>query len=266
MATSIGKRNPRRNMGMHMHVDPNLPDDQYKREAYQRYLKKYLRCVKGVDDAVGKVLDELDRQGIADNTLICYTGDQGFMLGEHDYIDKRWIYEEAMRMPFIVRYPAKVKAGGTNQDLIGNIDFAPMILDAAGLKVPGDMQGRSFYPMLLGKKAPADWRDAIYYRYWLNMVSHENPAHYGVRTKKYKLIFFYGLPLDVPYAKPAVEPYWEMYDLSKDPHEMNNVYEDPAYHDIREQLKKKLLELKKQYKDTDEKYPELMKVRAKYWE
>jgi len=264
--TSIGKRNPQRNMGHHMHVDADLPDDQYKRQAYQRYLKKYLRCVKGVDDAVGEVLDVLEKAGQADNTLICYTGDQGFMLGEHDYIDKRWMYEESMRMPFIVRHPGAVKPGSVNADLITNIDFAPMILDAAGLDVPDAMQGRSFLPMLRGQAAPDGWRDGVYYRYWLNMVSHDNPAHYGIRTKRHKLIFFYGLPLDVRYAKRAVEPYWELYDLAKDPAEMNNVYDDPAYRDVRQKLKRQLLELKRQYKDTDEKYPELMKLRQEHWE
>jgi len=260
--TSVGKRWKDRNMGHHMFVDPNLPDTQYKETAYQRYLKKYLRCVKGVDDAVGRVTGWLEKTGQLDKTLVVYTSDQGLLLGEHDYIDKRWMYEESMRMPFIVRYPKAVKPGSVNDDLIANIDFAPTLLAMVGTEAPGDMQGRTFLPMLRGEPAPKDWRTGIYYRYWLHTTSHANPAHWGIRTKQYKLIFFCGLPLDVPYAvKQPVEPYWELYDLQRDPYEMNNVYADPDYAQVRETLKQQLLELKRQFKDTDEKYPELAAVR-----
>lgn len=265
--TSIGKRRQSRNMGHHMFVDSDLPDEQYKRTAYQRYLKKYLRCVKGVDDAVGQVFDRLEKMGQLNKTLIVYTSDQGFMLGEHDYIDKRWVYEESMRMPFIVRYPKMVKPGSVNKDLIANTDFAPTLLALAGIEIPDDMQGRSFLPMLRGEPAPENWRTGVYYRYWLHMTSHANPAHYAIRTKRYKLIFFYGLPLDVPYAaKKPVEPYWELYDLQRDPRELNNVYGDPDYAQVRESLKQQLLDLKQRYKDTDEKYPELMAIREHDWD
>jgi len=141
-------------------------------------------------------------------------------------------------MPFIVRYPKRVKPASVNKDLIANIDFAPTLLALAGIEIPNDMQGRSFLPMLRGEPAPEDWRTGIYYRYWLHMTSHANPAHFGIRTKQYKLIFFYGLPLDVPYTvKEPVEPYWELYDLQQDPHEMNDVYNDPDYAQVRETLK-----------------------------
>ena len=151
--TSVGPRNPRRNMGHHMFVDPSLDADAYKREAYQRYLRKFLRCVKGVDDNIGRLLEHLDSSGQLDNTIIVYTADQGFMLGEHDYIDKRWMYEESLRMPFIVRYPHLVLDGGISDAIINNVDFAPTLLDMAGQSTPAEMQGRSFLPILQGQDA-----------------------------------------------------------------------------------------------------------------
>ncbi len=266
MGTSIGKRNQRRNMGHHMFVDPELSAEQYKLTAYQRYLKKYLRTVRGVDDAVGILLDYLEETGELDNTIILYTSDQGFMLGEHDYIDKRWMYEESMRVPFIVRYPKLAEAGAVADALVNNTDFAPTLLELAGVSAPDFMQGRSVVPILTGE-TPANWRTATYYRYWMHMAHHDNPAHYGIRTKHFKLIFFYGLPLDADGAmERATQPGWELYDLRKDPHEMNNVYGDPAYADIQRELKAELLRVKDEIGDRDEKYPELMKVRAKYWD
>lgn len=263
--TSIGKRYAPRNMGHHMFVDPELSDEDYKRTAYQRYLKKYLRTVKGLDDNVGRLLDHLHETGELDNTLICYTSDQGFMLGEHDYIDKRWMYEESLRMPFLVRYPGTVAAGATNDSIINNVDFAPTLLDLAGVAKPDFMPGRSFRPILEGTTF-ADWPTATYYRYWMHMAHHANPAHYGIRTKDYKLIFFYGLPLDAAGARPEpTTPGWEFYDLRKDPFEMRNAYGDPAYAVTIGRLKEELLRLKSQVGDTDEQYPELMKVRSAHW-
>lgn len=264
--TSISKRNKRRNMGYHMFVDRDLPDEQYTRTAYQRYLKKFLRCVRGVDDSVGRLLKYLEDTGDLDNTVILYTADQGFMLGEHDYIDKRWMYEESLRVPFLVRYPKTIRAGSVDDSIVNNVDFAPTLLDFAGIKAPASMQGRSFRPILEGRP-PADWPTSTYYRYWMHQAHHDVPAHYGVRTKQYKLIFFYGLPLDARGArKTPTTPGWELYDLRKDPHEMNNVYRDPAYANVVKELKAELLRLKKQVGDTDEKYPELMAVREKYWD
>ncbi len=267
--TSVGKRNMRRNMGMHMFVDPNLPDDEYKRTAYQRYMKKYLRCVRGVDDNIARLLDYLEKSGQLDNTLIIYTSDQGFMLGEHDYIDKRWMYEESLRMPFVARYPKWIKAGTRPDALINNTDFAPTLLAAAGATTPESMQGRSFLPMLRGEAERADWRKATYYRYWMHMEHHDNPAHYGIRTKDHKLIFFYGLPLDAEiYAKtphPPSTPGWELYDLRKDPMELRNVFAEPEYGKVRDDLKKELLRVKEHVGDFDERYPDLMKVREKAW-
>lgn len=257
--TSVGPRNARRNMGDHMFVDDSLDDDEYTTQAYQRYLKKFLRSVKGVDDNIGRLLSHLEKTGELDNTIIIYTADQGFMLGEHDYIDKRWMYEESLRMPFLVRHPEWIKAGSTNEDMINNVDFAPTLLEMAGAEVPDSMQGRSFLPMLKGEDAPADWPTATYYRYWMHMTHHDNPAHFGIRTQRYKLIFFYGLPLDAAGArKEPTDPHWELYDLEKDPHEMNNVIADEAYEDVVRQLKIQLMEIRDQVGDTDENHPELL--------
>jgi len=208
----------------------------------------------------------LDSTGQLDNTIIIYTADQGFMLGEHDYIDKRWMYEESLRMPFIVRYPSLVQSGSVSDAIINNVDFAPTLLDLAHQSIPADMQGHSFVPILRGE-TPDDWRQSTYYRYWMHMAHHDNPAHYGVRTDKYKLIYFYGQPLDAKGAvKKPTPAYWELYDLEKDPHEMNNVYADPAYATAVKDLKAELLRLKEEVGDTDEGYPELMKVRSETWD
>jgi len=263
--TSVSRRNRRRNMGHHMFVDPDLDDVAYTRTAYQRYLKKYLRCVRGVDDNIGRLIDHLKQTGDLDNTVILYTSDQGFMLGEHDLIDKRWMYEESLRMPLIVRYPSRIAAGSTSAALINNTDFAPTLLQLAGADVPEFMPGRSLLPILEGQ-SPDDWRTATYYRYWMHMAHHDNPAHYGIRTGEFKLIFFYGLPLDAPGAKQQPTPAgWELYDLRRDPHEMVNVYHDPRYAEHVRRLKSQLLALKQEIGDTDERYPELMKVRKAFW-
>ena len=263
--TSVSSRNTRRNMGHHMFVDQSLADEDYTTVAYQRYLKKFLRSVRGVDDGIGQVIQYLEDTNQLDDTVVIYTADQGFMLGEHDYIDKRWMYDESLRMPFIVRYPKRFRPS-VNHDIVNNVDFAPTILDLAGVTdVPTDFQGRSFAGNLEGN-TPADWPQATYYRYWMHMAHHDNPAHYGIRTQRYKLIFFYGLALDAAGAKQQpTDPHWELYDLKEDPLEMNNVYEEPIYQDVVKQLKNQLLQLKRQVGDTDEMYPELMELREKVW-
>lgn len=234
-----------------MFVDPKLPDAEYQRVAYQRYLKKYLRCVRGVDDNVARLLAYLKQSGELDNTVVVYTSDQGFMLGEHDYIDKRWMYEESLRVPFLVRYPGAVKAGTKVDAIINNTDFAPTLLDFAGVKTPESMQGRSFKSMLEGEPTPTDWRTATYYRYWMHMTHHDNPAHLGIRTKDYKLIYFYGDPLDAEGAlKRKTPPHWELYDLKADPHEMANRINDPNYADVVKTLKAELVAVQKQVGDT----------------
>jgi arylsulfatase A-like enzyme len=228
-----------------------LEGDALRKWAYQYYIKDYLRCVQSVDDNVGRMLDYLDAEGLARNTIVIYTSDQGFFLGDHGWYDKRLMYEESLRMPFLIRYPAAIRPGGTNDDIVLNIDFAPTFLDYAGVRAPAEMQGRSFRPNLQGR-TPRDWRTAMYYRYWMhNSNDHHVPAHYGIRTRQHKLIYFYGKPLGMRGAhEPATEPEWELYDLRKDPREMRNVYADPAYRGVVDQLKTELDRLQKEAGDT----------------
>jgi len=247
-------------------IPKELTGNKLRKWAYQLYMKDYLRCVAAIDENVGRILDFLDNQGLTENTVVIYTSDQGFFLGEHGYFDKRFFYEESLRMPFVMRYPGEIKPGIVNDDIILNIDFAPTFLDYAGQPVNPDMQGRSFRSNLT-EKTPKDWRTSMYYAYWEHLAAHGVPAHYGIRTKRYKLIFFHGQGLGDTIRekfKPT-EPEWEFFDMEKDPYEMNNVYDDPAYADVIKDLKKELLQLKEHYGDTDEQYPELMKVRQKYW-
>lgn len=267
--SSVGNRFPLRNHINNM-IEDSYPtgklildtkDEKEKtRAAYQKYLKDYLRTVKGIDDSVGIILNYLEKNNLLDNTIIIYTSDQGMMLGEHDYIDKRWIFEESMQMPLLIRYPPKIKAGMIINELLSNIDFAPTILDMAGIESNIQVQGKSFKKLLYSEdNSPI--RDCIYYHYWMHMAHHYVPAHYGIRTKKYKLIFFYGLPLDAygAWQHPVTPPGWELYDLEKDPHELNNVYNNPKYSVIADNLKTLLLEEKRQNGDIDEKYPELLR-------
>jgi arylsulfatase A-like enzyme len=207
---------------------------------YQRYMKDYLRCIASVDENVGRLLDFLDRENLSKNTVVVYTSDQGFYLGDHGWFDKRFIYEESLRMPLLIRYPQEVKPGSVNDALVQNLDFAPTFLDYAGVKIPPDMQGRSLRPTLKGK-TPHNWRKSIYYHYYEYPAVHSVKRHYGLRTKRYKLIHFY---YDIDE--------WELYDLMKDPREMNNVYNDPANTKIIQDLHGELQRLRKQYGDSDE--------------
>ncbi|MHC4221376.1 MAG: sulfatase family protein [Planctomycetota bacterium] len=240
-------------------------DIETRQRDYQRYIRKYILSTRGIDENVGRLLDWLDKEGLAENTIVIYTADQGNYIGEHGYAGSELMYDGAIRVPFVIRYPKEIEAGSVNDDITLNVDYAPTFLDFAGLTTPKDMQGQSIRANLTGQ-TPADWRSSMYYRYWLHLRRKKVPAHYGVRTKQHKLIFYYGLPLD---ANGSVDepttPEWELFDLEKDPHEMNNVYGDPAYKDVAKQLKEELLQLKKELGDKDKKYPELMKVRKKYW-
>jgi len=259
LGSSIGKRNLKRNIGMQMRVDQALEAEAYESEAYQRYLKKYLRCVRGVDDNIARLLTYLESTGELDNTVILYTSDQGQLTGEHDYYDKRWMYEESLRMPFIVRYPPGIKAGLTSDAMITNVDFAPTLIDLAGGQAPSSMQGRSFKTMIHGGESPDDWREAVYYRYWMQLAHHHVPAHYGIRTADYKLIFFYGLPLDATGAvQQKSTPGWQLFDLRRDPEETVDLYSDPNYANLVLTLKKQLQQLKEEVGDTDENYPEVI--------
>ena len=237
--------------------------------AYQKYLRDYLRTVAGIDDSVGALLAELERQGALDDTIIIYTSDQGMFLGEHDYQDKRWSYEEGLRAPFLVRYPREIAPGAVRDDLMANTDIAPTLLDYAGLEVPKAMQGFSCRGMLARQTAgrAARRRETIYFRYWMHLAhKHHNPAHYGIRTDRWKLLFYYGLPLDAAGAVNEVSPAgWELYDMKNDPFELKNLYPDPRYADIAGDLKARLSRLKEELGDTDEKYPDLMRVREAHW-
>ncbi|MCM4153502.1 DUF4976 domain-containing protein [Arenibacter sp. N53] len=255
-------------------------EKEYTSKVYQDYLKKYLRCVKGVDDNVKRLLDYLEQEGLLENTIIVYTGDQGFMLGEHDYIDKRWMYEESMRMPFFVRYPKSIEARTRTDAIINNTDFAPTLIEMAGGKTPDYMQGHSFKTILETGKEPDNWQKSTYYRYWMHMAHrHQNPAHFGIRTKDYKLIFFYGkywVDTDDPTATwnkdswgndfaNHTPPAWEFYDLKKDPKEMNNAYGEVAYKDVIADLKQQLAKQREDLNETDVNYPHIQKVIDAHW-
>ncbi|MDP7019205.1 MAG: sulfatase [Pirellulaceae bacterium] len=245
-------------LGRKLGVDQSLEDPEYTAAVYQKYLQRYLRCVKGVDDNVKRLVDFLRDTGELDKTVIIYTGDQGFFLGEHDLMDKRWIYEESMRMPFIVHYPSAVKAGSSNDWLINNTDFAPTILALAGVATPDQMQGRSFAAALSGRPRPANWRTATYYRYWMHMAHNLRvPAHFGIRTARYKLVFFYGCTPRGGAKTPAA---WELYDLRTDPSEMRNQFSNPEYAMVVADMKRQLWQLRADLNETDAGYPEVQAI------
>ncbi len=223
-----------------------LSEADRKKWKYQRYMRDYLACIASVDDNVGRLLDYLDQSGLAENTVVVYTSDQGFFLGDHNWFDKRFMYEESLRMPLLVRWPGKAASGAVSDGMVLNVDFAPTLLDAAGLKVPADMQGRSFLPLLKGEQ-PKDWRTAMYYRYYHYPQDHQVQPHYGLRTERWKLIYFNKLDQ------------WELFDLKKDPHELKNVYADPANADLVKQLKEEMYRLKKELKDENQFENELPK-------
>ncbi|CAH0050960.1 unnamed protein product [Clonostachys solani] len=212
---------------------------------FQRYMQRYLRVIQSVDDNVGRMLDYLDQNGLAENTIVIYTSDQGFFLGEHGWFDKRFMYEESFQMPFLIKYPAEIKAGSTCNDIICNVDFAPTFLDFARLPMPNYMQGVSFRDLLRGQ-TPADWQQIAYHRYWMhNDIIHHARAHYGVRDQRYKLIYWYNEALGVSGARPGAEDEkeWELFDCEKDPLELFNVYNDPEYQQTVRHMTQ-LLELK----------------------
>ncbi len=218
--------------------EANLEGRDLVRWRYQRYLKDYLRCIAAVDDNVGRLLDYLDRTGLARDTIVVYTSDQGFFLGDHGWFDKRFMYEESLRLPLLIRYPREIRPGSVNHDMVLNLDFAETFLDYAGVTIPGDMQGRSLRPLLKGR-TPPDWRRSMYYHYYEYPSEHSVRRHYGVRTERYKLIRFYN-DFDE----------WELYDLKADPDELHNVSADPAYAGIVAEMTTELQRLRTQYRDT----------------
>jgi arylsulfatase A-like enzyme len=206
---------------------------------YQRYMRDYLACVQGVDDNVGRLLDFLDESGLAQNTVIFYTADNGFFLGDHGLYDKRFMYEPSLRVPLLIRWPGVAKAGSATELFALNTDYAPTFLDAAGLPVPADMQGRSLVPLLKGER-PADWRRSMYYRYYHDPGHHNTRAHLGVRTATHKLVHYW--------KKDA----WECFDLAADPNELRNIYDDPAAQKVIGELKAEMARLKAELKDEDQ--------------
>jgi arylsulfatase A-like enzyme len=219
----------------------NLSGDELIRWKYQRYMQDYLACVQGVDDSVGKILKYLDENNLAENTLIIYTSDQGFFLGEHGMFDKRFMYEESSRMPFVARWPREIKPGTTSEAIVINCDFAPTFLELASAKPLPEMQGRSMLPILRGEQ-PADWRKSFYYRYYHEPGHHNTRQHYGVRTATHKLIYY-----------PTIDE-WECFDLVLDPSEMRNIYKEPSAQPVIAKLKEELRRVKAEAADTQDLY------------
>lgn len=217
---------------------------------YQRFLEDYLRCIASVDDNVGRLLDHLDEKGLTDNTVVVYTSDQGFFLGDHGWFDKRFMYEESLRQPLLIRWPGKIPAGITTDAMALNIDFAETFLEIAGVSVPERMQGRSLTPLFRGH-VPGGWRTSLYYRYWMHDDgAHHVRAHYGVRTERYKLIYYYNQGLGQAGASGRIfAPEWELFDLRTDPHELRSVHDDPGYAQIRADLERELKKLQRRYGD-----------------
>ena len=219
--------------------EANLSGKELGKWKFNRYLKDYLRTIQSIDDGVGEVLNYLDENNLSENTIVIYTSDQGFYLGEHGWFDKRFMYEESLRTPILMRYPKEIKSGTEINQLIQNLDFAPTFLDYAGIEIPNDIQGESFRNIVNNNSS--EWRDAIYYTYYEYPSVHMVKRHYGVRTDRYKLMHFY---YDIDE--------WEMYDLKNDPSEMNNIYNDPEYAKIKKMMHLRLTEMRDKYGDTDE--------------
>lgn len=233
---------------------PKMSDKDFMKWRYQRYMQDYLACVAALDENVGRVLDYLDKKGLTDNTIIVYTSDQGFYLGEHGWFDKRFIYDESFKTPLLIKWANQIKPGSKCNEMVQNLDFAQTFLEAAGIEAPKDMQGESLLPLLKGENEK--WtRDAVYYHYYEYPGAHMVKRHYGIVTKDYKLVHFYD----------NVDE-WELYDRKKDKQEMTSVYNDPAYKEIKKKLHQQLKDIRIKYKDSkelDQKYLDMYKKRKK---
>ena len=229
----------------------NLSGKDLVRWKYQRYAKNYLRCVKGVDESVGKLRKTLEELGLSDNTIVIYSSDQGFYIGDHGWYDKRWMYEESLKMPLVVSWPGVTKPGSKSEAMVQNLDYAQTFLDLAGAPQPDDMQGISLKPLLEGKTT--EWRKSIYYHYYEYPSVHKVPRHYGVRTERYKLIHFYQFDD------------WEFYDLITDPDELNNLYKSPEHQAIITETKKELTRLRKSYQDDSKVFVKDKAWQNKFW-
>jgi arylsulfatase A-like enzyme len=217
----------------------NLSGRELVRWKYQSYVKNYLRTLAGVDESIQRLQATLEEQGLTENTIVIYSSDQGFFIGDHGWYDKRWMYEESLKMPFIIKWPGTINPGSTNRLLIQNIDYAPTFLEIAGAPIPDDIQGASLLPLLKGQR-PDDWRESIYYHYYEYPSVHMVPRHYGIRTQRYKLMHFYQFDE------------WEFYDLREDPDELKNLYDNPFYAKHIDPLKKQLKALQEKYQDDSD--------------
>jgi len=231
--------------------ESNLQGDALVRWKFQRYAKNYLRCVRGVDESVGRLMDVLAETGLADNTIVVYSSDQGFYIGDHGWYDKRWMYEESLKMPLVVKWPGVTQPGSRSQQMVQNLDYAETFLDLAGIDVPGDMQGVSLVPLLEGE-TPDDWRKSIYYHYYEYPSVHMVPRHYGIRTERYKLMHFYEFDE------------WEFYDLKHDPDEVTNLYGTAEYASEIQKTKADLVDLREYYADDGDVSKKPAEWRAKY--
>lgn len=216
----------------------NLQGKELAEWRFQRYIRDYLKTLKSLDDNVGRVLDYLEEKNLLENTLVVYTSDQGFYMGEHGWFDKRFMYEESFNTPLLMHLPKGLEARGEINEMVQNIDYAPTFLEIAGVEIPDDIQGKSILPLLRGGDEKVQWRDALYYHFYEYPAEHAVKRHYGVRTERYKLIHFYN-DIDV----------WELYDLQEDPSEMNNLYGQPGTEEITQQLLTRLKELQEEYDD-----------------
>ena len=233
---------------------------QKRRKIHQKLVKDFMRCGAAIDDNIGRLLDYLEAEGLAENTVVIYTSDQGYFLGEHGFFDKRLIYEESLRMPFVIRYPKEIKGGQRIDDIILNIDFAALLADYAGVKEVEYLQGESFRENLAGN-TPDSWRKQMYYRYWLHHP--DRPAHFGLRNDRYKLALFYGQALDKRgTSKESSVPAWEFYDLQEDPHELHNAINDDQYISIIQEMKQQLMLEREKVGDTDDAYPIMQEILA----
>lgn len=221
-------------------LDSQLSSEEFAKWKYQRYMQDYLSCIASIDDNIGRVIDYLEKNNLLENTIIVYTSDQGFYLGEHGWFDKRFMYEQSLRMPLIISYPDKINPAVDDQNFVMNLDFAPTFLDYAGVEIPDRMQGKSLRN-ILQTDTINNWRDAVYYRYYEYPGPHSVKRHYGIRTSRYKLIHFY-----------YDTDYWELYDLENDPHEIKNIYENEENKVLVNELKTRLYDLQKKYSDTEE--------------
>lgn len=234
-----------------------------RKATYQKLIKDYLRCGATIDDNIGRLIKMLDDENLAENTVVIYVSDQGYFLGEHGFFDKRMMYEESLRMPFVIRYPQEIPAGIRNKDIILNIDFASLLADYGHVETPEQSQGESFRENLKGNTSP-DWRKSMYYRYW---TQHEiRPAHMGIRNDRYKLMFVYGDPLNTKGSENKTsKPAWEFHDLLKDPYEDYNFYNKEEYKDIIQEMKKELLRLRNEVQDTHINSSQMEKIMDNYY-